>query len=512
VAFVEKYGTHVKGRWKGQRFKLMTWQRKILMAVWGNVDKNGHRKIRFVWIEIPKKNGKSEFASILALLGLAGPDKEQGAEVYCAAGDIKQATLVYDPARIMVRERKALKKRLKTIDSQKRIVNRKNDGFLAVLSSEIFTKHGLNPSMVIFDEIHAQPNDLLWRVLTEETDVAREQQLIIVITTAGEADKGQIGYKLHTYAKQIHDGVIKDPTWYVVMYCADEKDDFSDPRLWKKTNPALGHIFDMARLKKNFQAVKNRPDKVVNWQRFRLNIWVGQIDRYVKLTDWDACGEDYDIGDLLGRACWGGLDLSTKIDLTSFVLLFPPLGDDDKFLIWPHFYMPADNIIERQRKDQVPFVTWKKKGWLKATPGNGIDYDFIRKDVIKSSKLFGLQTVAYDPWAAHDTANTLAEKHGIQMVEFRQGYKSMSEPTKEMQKMVITGELGHNRNPVMDWCMDNLVVDIDATAENVKPNKKKSRERIDGAVGLIDAIGAYLLDKGNRSRFDEDPEAEVIVL
>ena len=214
VAFVEKYGSHVKGRWKGRRFKLIPWQRKVLMEVYGNVDKNGHRKVRFVWIEVPKKSGKSEMASILAIDGVAGPDNEQSPEVYCAAGDIKQAGLVFDPARIMVKQNRALKKKLRVIKSQKRIINPSNDGFLVVLSSEVFTKHGLNPSLIIFDEIHSQPTDLLWRVLTEETDVAREQQLVIIITTAGEAKKEQIGYKLHLYAKQVADGVIKDPSWY----------------------------------------------------------------------------------------------------------------------------------------------------------------------------------------------------------------------------------------------------------------------------------------------------------
>lgn len=513
VVFFEKCCVHVTGKkWKGQPFKLMPWQYRVLMDVFGDVDKNGNRKKRFVWIEIPKKNGKSEFASGLALMGLCGPDNEGSPEVYCCAGDIKQARRVFDPCNFMVKNNPHLRGKLKTLDSQKRIINHSNNGILEVLSSEVYTKHGLNPSVVVFDEIHAQPNDQLWRVMTEETDVARDQQLVVVLTTAGEADKEQIGYKLHNHVMEIKNGNRPALDWYVVVYGADESEDFSDPKVWKRTNPALGYIFDMAKLKKNFEGVKSRPDKVVDWLRFRLNVWVGQVDRYIQIADWDACRKDYDIGDLMGRPCFGGLDLSTKVDLTSFVLLFPPLGDDDRFLIWPHFYIPADNMIQRQRKDNIPFTTWKKQGFLTATPGPGVDYEFIKRDIINASKLFNLQTVTFDPWAAYDVANQLTDQHGIQMVEFRQGYKTMSEPTKELQRMVVVGDIAHNGNPVMDWCINNLAVDIDATAENVKPTKKKSKERIDGAVALIDALGAYLLGKGNISRFDGDPSARVIVL
>lgn len=483
------------------------------MDVYGNVDANGYRKTRFVWVEIPKKNGKSEFASGIALMGLCGPDNEGSPEVYCCAGDIQQARRVFDPARFMAENNAHLREKIKPIHSQKRIVNYSNNGVLQVLSSEVFTKHGLNPSVVVFDEIHAQPNDQLWRVMTEETDVARKQQLVVVLTTAGEADQDQIGYKLHKQVKQIHDGVVKNPNWYVVMYGADEKtDDPGDPKVWKRTNPAIGHIFDMARLKKNYEEVKQRPDKMVDWQRFRLNMWVGQVNRYIMPVDWESCSENYELDDLFGRRCYAGLDLSTKVDLTAFVLLFPPIGDDDKFLIWPYFYLPEDMLLQRQRKDTVPFVLWKKRGFLNATPGNAIDYNFIKHDIINAAKLFDLRTVAFDPWNAGDIATNLNEVYGVPMVEFRQGYKSMSEPTKELQKMIITGEIGHNKNPVMDWCIDNLAVDIDHTAENVKPTKKKSKERIDGAVALIDAIGAWLLDKGNTSRYDGDPTAEVIVL
>ena len=495
IAFIEKYGTHIKGRWAGTPFTLIPWQRDLIFDIFGTLNEKGKRQYRTVYCEIPKKCGKSELASIMALIGLVGDD-EAGAEVYSAAGDREQASLVYYPAGQMVRNNKILDGRLKIIDSRRRIIDYQTNSFYQVLSSESFTKHGLNPSMVIFDELHAQPNRELYDVLTEGTDIAREQQLVFIITTAGVADKTSIGWEIHEKALKVKEarerGEEIDPTFLPLVYAATEEDDWEDEKVWERVNPSLNHVFDLANIRQHYAEVKVNPSRLNNFLRFRLNRWVGQISRYIPMDKWDACADKVDKGTLLKRTCFGGLDLSSSVDLTALALLFPPEVPKEKWKVLMHFYMPEDNVIERVKKDGVRYDMWIKAGFIKATPGNVIDYAFIRKDINNAAKLYDLREVAFDPWGAVKLATELQEEDGIVMAEHRQGFKSMSPPTKDLLKLVMAGELAHGGNEVLRWNADHLSVKIDA-AENVKPEKDKSSERIDGVVALIMALGRALL-------------------
>jgi phage terminase large subunit-like protein len=485
----------------------LPWQKELLWKLFGTLKDNGYRQYRFCYNEIPKKNGKSELAAAVALYLLCG-DEEEGAEIYSAAGDRDQAALVFNVAAQMVRNNTPLGNKLKIIDSVKRIVYFKRNSFYRVLSAEAYTKHGLNPSGIIFDELHAQPNRELhaqpnrelWDVLTEGTDIARSQQVVFVTTTAGVYDKNAIGWEVREQARQVDEGKLDDPQMLPVMYCATPEDNWEDEELWKRLNPSLkrlnpslGYIFDIENLRTHYRQVKQNPARLNNFLRFRLNRWVNQISRWLPMDYWDGCGGEVDKGKLLKRECYGGLDLSTS----------PPENEKERWQILCHFYVPEEQIIQRSRRDRVQYDMWARANYITPTPGDAVDYDFIRRDVNNAAEVFDLKEVAFDPWGATKLAGELLNYDGIPMVEHRQGYKSMSPPMKELFKAVKRKELNHGNHPVLRWCADNLVVQTDA-AENVKPAKDKARERIDGIVALAMALGRAIEQFDIRSKYETE--------
>lgn len=509
-AFFAQYCCHTAGnKWRGVPFNLISWQKAAIKKIFGTLKKDGMRQYRTAYIEIPKKNGKTEFAAGLALFGLVADD-EYGAEVYAAAGDREQAGLVYKAATSMVDQR-GLKKHLKPIVSRKRLVYRKTNSFLQVLSNEVYTKHGLNPSIIIFDELHSQPNRDLYDVLTEGTDRARDQQLVIILTTAGIYDKESIGWEIHNYACQVRDGIIKDDSFLPIVYAIDDEKDEDgnpkespdDPKVWRRCNPALGEIFDFEKLKTHYTQSKANPKRWNSFLRFTLNKWVGQIDRYIPMEHWDLCSKKIDMHSLIGKPCYGGLDLSNSQDLTAFVLVFPPVNDKEtKYKVLASLYVPKDNIIERSRADRVPYDVWEKEGFITATPGNTIDFAFVKKDIGEASKLYDIREIAFDRWGSTQIVNDIIDNVGVEMVQHGQGFASMSAPTKQLLDVVLSHQLAHGGHPVLRWNADNLAVKQDA-AENFKPDKKLSRERIDGVVALIMALGRCLEDPNIRSVYEE---------
>ncbi len=483
--------THTKGKWAGSHFELLPWQKNLVDTLYGQVKADGNRQYRFCYLEIPKKNGKSELGAAIGLKQLVA-DKEPGAEVYSAAGDRHQAAIIFNVAAAMVRSNEVLSERLKVLDSIKRIVDYQTESFYQVLSSETATKHGLNPSTVLFDEIHSQPNRELWDVLTDGTDYARSQQLVVVMTTAGVFDVESIGWEVHEYARQVKAGIIEDPQWLPIMYCAEKDCDWKDRKIWKANNPSLGHIFEMDKLEQDLKTIENNPAKLNNFKRFRLNIWVSSVDKWLPMEDWDLCDKKIPEDKLLGQKCFGGLDLSSKIDMTAFVLLFPPNETTKKWAIIPRFYMPQDGLAERARTDRVPYEMWAEAGLITLTPGNVIDYEFILEDVQKDAFKFDVQKIAYDPFSAQQVANELVDEHGIEMVEFRQGWKSFTEPTNELLSMTKKHQFAHGGNPVLRWNADNLQVKTGSSA-NIQPMKSKYYGRIDGMIGLIMSLGLATL-------------------
>ena len=507
--FIEQYCTYSKGEWSGQPFRLLPWQwDELASPLFGTVTDEGYRQYRTVYCEIPKKNGKTEYCAAVGLYMLTN-DGEEGAEVYLAAADREQASLTYHAAAAMVRNNGTLSGHLKCLDSRKRIIYTKKNSYMQVLSSESYTKHGLSPSCVIVDEIHAHPTDELWNVLTAGTDYARRQQVVMVITTAGVYDKNSIWWRLRSKAIQVQNGIIEDQRFLPVLYLADpETDDPEDEELWKRVNPSLGQIFTMDKIRQDYNEAKQNPIDFQNFKRFRLNIPIRQLSKWMPMEAWDKCRGAVDLESLKGRKCFGGLDLSSKIDLAAFVLVFPPDERDGVFDVICKFYCPEDGIMKRSQTDRVHYDIWQKKGYLTATPGNVIDYAWIEKDILDAAQLYQMAEVGYDSWNATQTANIVMEKlnptnneSGFQMVEIRQGARSMNEPAKDLLVHIMTEKVRHGGNPILRWNADNLVMRLDPNG-NVAPDKEKATEKIDGLVALIMAWGRAMFSEGKISVYE----------
>jgi phage terminase large subunit-like protein len=487
VKFV-KLLKHTKGEWAGKPFNLRPWQEKIIRDIFGTVNENGKRQYRTVYIEIPRKNGKSELAAAIALC-LIYIDDEAGAEVYSAAADRDQASIVFTVAAQMIRQNASLTKRAKIIDSTKRILIHSTNSLYRVLSSDVAGKHGYNASGIIFDELHAQPNRDLWDVLTTSGGT-RSQPLNVAITTAG-FDRESICWEQHEYARRILEGVISDPTFYAVIYSAGPDEDWTDEEVWKRCNPGLDSFRSIEEMRSLCSKAKQTPALQNTFRRLYLNQWTQQETRWMPLDAWDATAGEVEADDLVGEVGYAGLDLASTNDIAAFVLVFP---DSTGYLdILPFFWIPEDNITERIRKDRVPYDVWIREGLIKATPGNVIDFATIREDIKKLAQDFDIKETAYDRWNATQLVTELQDE-GLTLFPMGQGFASMAAPTGELMRLTLARKLRHGGNPVLRWMANNMVVKQDP-AGNLKPDKGKSREKIDGMVALVMA-----LDRATRNK------------
>ena len=498
VRFIEML-KHTKGKWAGKRFRLLDWQYDIVMDIFGIVKEDGNRQFRTAYVEIGKKNGKSELAAAIALY-LLYADGEASPEVYGAAADRQQASIVMNVAAEMVKMNPSLMKRSKIMTAGKRIVNFTNAGFYQVLSAEVGTKHGLNVSGLVFDEVHAQPNRQLYDVLTKGSGDAREQPLYFLITTAG-TDRESICFELHAKAVDILNGRRADPTFYPVVYGLADDDDWTDEANWYKANPSLGHTIQIDRVREAFEEAKLNPAEENVFKQLRLNMWVSSLTRFIPEQIYDLGNIPIDMEALKGRDCYGGLDLSSTGDITAFVLMFPPRDETEKYVMLPFFWIPEDTIPLRVRRASVPYDVWHKQGYIMATEGNVIHYDFIEKFIEKLGERYHICEIAFDRWGAVQMVQNL-EGMGFTVVPFGQGFKDMSPPTKEFMKLLMEGKVIHGGNPVMRWMSGNVVVDRDA-AENIKPTKAKSPEKIDGIVAAIMALDRCIRHERQGSVYDE---------
>ena len=483
VMFIESL-CHTKGTWAGKPFELIDWQEQIIRDIFGTLKPNGYRQFNTAYVEIPKKMGKSELAAAVALLLTCG-DGEERAEVYGCAADRQQASIVFEVAADMIRMCPALNRRCKILSATKRIVYLPTNSFYQVLSAEAYSKHGFNIHGVVFDELHTQPNRKLFDVMTKGSGDARMQPLYFLITTAG-TDTKSICYETHQKAKDILAGRKIDPTFYPVIYGADESDDWTDPKVWKKANPSLGITVGIDKVKAACESAKQNPAEENSFRQLRLNQWVKQAVRWMSMEKWDKCAFVTDEDDLEGRVCYGGLDLSSTTDITAFVLVFPPMDEDDKYIILPYFWIPEENMAQRVNRDHVPYDLWERQGFLQTTEGNVVHYGYIEKFIENLGERFNIREIAFDRWGAVQMVQNL-EGMGFTVVPFGQGFKDMSPPTKELMKLVLEERIAHGGHPVLRWMMDNVCARTDP-AGNVKMDKEKSTEKIDGAVATVMAL------------------------
>ena len=505
---------HTRGKWAGKPFTLLAWQEKIVRDIFGWKKSNGRRLYKWVYIEIPKKNGKSELGAAIALYLTFG-DGEPGPEVYSAATDRKNCRPVFLPALQMFRWEPGLHEteygdlRGRDFESTYRIVNYELGGYYEVLSSEAYSKHGYNVHGVIFDELHAQPTRALYDVLTEGSGDAREQPLYVFLTTAG-TDRNSVCWEVHEKARRILIGTAVDPEFYAVIFGLSDEEDEAESEAWEKEstwrrcNPSLGHIIEIETVRNHYRQAKENPIKENNFRQLRLNQWVKSSLKPIPLRAWDACGGRFKPELLEELDCYGGMDLSSHIDLTSLGLVFPDGKGEYYSLHW--FWIPEATMLEAEKRDKVPYRSWVKRGLVKATPGNVVDYAYILAELDEIRQRYRLKELAYDRWKASLLVQQLEEKgfavdekesgtgHPL-LVEFGQGFKSMSPPTKELVTLAMQKKLHHGGNPVLRWNIDNLVLKVDE-AENMKPDKAKSTQRIDGAVAMIMALDRAIKHEG----------------
>ena len=483
VSFIECL-CHTKGTWAGKPFKLLDWQEQIIRDLFGTVKPNGYRQFNTAYIEIPKKNGKSELAAAVALLLCCG-DGEQRSEIYGCAADRGQATIVFDVAADMVRMCPALNKRCKILTSQKRILFAPTNSFYQVLSAEAYSKHGFNIHGVVFDELHTQPNRKLFDVMTKGSGDARMQPLYFLITTAG-TDTHSICFETHQKALDILEGRKIDPTFYPVIYGAGDTEDWTDPKVWLKANPSLGETIGMDKVEAACESAKQNPGEENSFRQLRLNQWVKQSVRWMPMDKWDACAYPVNEEMMEGRVCYGGLDLSSTTDLTSFCLVFPPEDEDEPYYVLPYFWVPEDTLELRVKRDHVPYDLWHRQGYLETTEGNVVHYGYIEKFIERLGERFNIREIAFDRWGAVQMVQNL-EGMGFTVVPMGQGFASMSPPTKELMKLTLEKKLAHGGHPVLRWNMDNIFIRTDP-AGNIKADKAKSTEKIDGAIACIMAL------------------------
>lgn len=506
ITFIEKFCKHHKGEWAGHPLILEPWQREALKISFGWFNADGTRRFRTVYIEVPRKNGKSELAGGVGLYLLIG-DQEPGAEIYSSATKKDQAKIVWKVADAMVAASPQLKRWVKRYKNSLHV--ERTDSNFEPLAADSNTLDGLNPHGNIVDELHAHKDRGVWDVLDTAMG-ARRQPVTLAITTAGTYEPESIGWQMHEYATQVLDQLVEDDTFFAFIAHADEGDDYFSEETQRKANPNFGVSVKPEYLKKQAAMAQKQPSFMNTYLRLHLNVWTQQLTRWLSIEQWNACDPtpaDVDPrawavareAGLRGMKCWGGLDLASKLDLASFVAIFPQ--ENNVIDLVARFWLPEATIAAYSRKRQKHFETWADLGWITKTPGDVIDYDFIRRDISAFAKDHALQELAYDPWGATDLATKLGEADGIQMVETRQGFKTLSEPSKDLEARIVAKQVRHAGNPVMRFCVANAVVTEDP-AGNIKPDKAKASGKIDGVVATVMALSRLIVAPASTSPYE----------
>lgn len=497
VEFCAKYLTHVKGEWSGRPLTLEAWESDFVRNLFGWKRPDGSRKYRKALLFIARKNGKTLLGAAIALY-LLFADKEPGAEIYSVAADRDQAAIMFDTAKMMVEGNPSLVSRCEVY--RRAIVVPATGSAYHVLSADAPSKHGKNAHGVLFDELHAQSNRELYDVM-KTSQGARKQPLFLMFTTAGY-DRKSVCWEEYEYACKVRDGILEDDTYLPVIFEAGPDEDWTDPEIWKKANPNLGISPKLEFLVDECNRAKESAAYQNTFRRLYLNQWTEQETRWIDIDKWEACNLTFNPLELRGRRCIIGLDLASTTDIAASCLLFPPDDLDGVYLAMWRFWVPEDNMRRRSLKDRVPYVEWHKAGLLSATEGNVIDQNFIKAQLIEDCETYDVQEIAYDRWNATKLVTELLDE-GLPMVPVGQGFQSMAAPTAEWEKLILGKRLAHNGNPVAKWMMSNVAVRQDP-AGNLKPDKSKSTEKIDGIVAGIMALGRAMVSESSGSVYDHE--------
>ena len=501
--FLRAFVRHSKKPFAGKPFELLPWQWEQLIApLYGWKRPDGTRRYRRCSCWVAKKNGKSSLCSALVLYALLG-DGEDGAEVYSAAADRNQASIVFREAVNMVKQSAGLQKHLDVKETVHRIVYAGKASYYEVLSKDSKkTGHGLNPSHCIIDEVHVVDRE------TYDTlrygGAMRTQPMLIEISTAGN-NRDSLGYERYTYAKRVLAGDAIDDELLPVIFEADSNDVWADPAQWRKANPSLGAVIPESSFLGDFrEAEQGSAATQANFRQLRLNLWQDSVSTWFPVELWDACAGPMDDADLVGLPCWGGVDLATKMDLTACVWCFRL--PDGRYYFLPRFWCPEDADKARQAANKTQLRPWVLAGHITATEGSTTDYDRIEADILADVDRFQPLGMAFDPWNATQVVNHFQSsgRFGADgLVEFGQTIKNFSSPMKEFEKLVKSGQVRHDGNPVMRFCLKNVMVQRDSN-DNQRPTKGKSADKIDGAVAALMALGLAMLSDAEPNWYTPD--------
>lgn len=475
------YLHHSKGDFAGRPFVLAPWEQFVVYCLYGwRRKKDGSRRFRRAYLEVARKNGKSTFAAGNGLFMLDG-DGEAGAEVYVLATKRDQAKIIFEEAQKMVRSSPELRKFITVNASNMYVLDRASK--FEPLGSDKDTLDGLNVHCGIIDELHAHKTRDAYDLIETATG-ARRQPLLLLVTTAGVNQHG-ICREKHNHIEKILQGILPDDEFFGMIYTLDKGDDWQDEINWTKANPNLGISVNVEDLRMKARFARNSPAALNPFLRLHMNVWTSAESVWISPDAWNATAGEVDSGALAGCECFGGLDLSTTTDISALVLTFPMPDGTYKNLY--EFWIPRDRIEDRVRRDRVPYDEWVRDGYIHTTDGSVIDYDYIEHRILELAEIYRIRELAFDPYNATELVNHLID-NGVNMVSFRQGYVSISPAAKQLEILIMSQKYHHGGNPVMKWMMDNVIIRQDP-AGNIKLDKEKSREKIDGPVASVMAIG-----------------------
>lgn len=522
--FFEKVLVHPRDR---TPFILADWQwRDIILPLFGTVHYDDHhsdwvRQFNLAWIEIARKNGKSELLAGLALYLLCA-DGQHMAEIYGAACDRDQASLVFDTAKAMVEASPTLSKRLKVIDSRKHIVYPATSSVYKVIAADAGGNLGKNPTGIVFDEILTQPNRELWDAL--KTGMGARKNALMVAATTAAYTTAKFALEEHDYSARLLANPDVDPQRFVFMRNTPKDWDWTqegEPALygpngevlrqatgWYWSNPALGDFLNINTLRAEAREAKEKPQAQNAFRVFRLNQWTSQASRWLDMGVYRENAEpkfNEDAPGLQGRAAWYGLDLGSNRDFTAYVILFPGSPKDENapgYTVLPRIYIPK-NALERRSKMKEELSFWVESGLVQVTDGPTTDYDAIERDLMADAERFPIKHIGYDPFQAGQLVQHL-DDHGLSVVKIPQTMQRLTSPSKMLEDNLIKRQMRHGGHPALEWMADNVELDVSADGEYMKPSKKNSGDKIDGIAALVNALYCSLIPEE-----DEEEAAEV---
>jgi phage terminase large subunit-like protein len=469
------------GTLAGRKLKLRPWQKEIIEAIYKT--NRGKRSIRTALVSMPRKNGKTQIAAALALCHLLGPEAEPRGQVYSAAADREQAAIIFKEMEAIILRIPEFEKRCQIQSFHKRITDYETGTEYHALSSDARKAHGLSPSFIVYDELAQAKDRELYDNLVTGTG-ARKEPLTVVISTQSP-DPNHVMSELVDYGLKIEEGTLSpDPTFHSTIFKAPEDADPWDERTWFACNPALNDFRSLQEMRDFAEQAKKIPTKENVFRALYLNQRVESASRWISSTDFAACVLR-ELPDLAGRTAYAGLDLASTQDLSALSLCFVP-NNGEPFYVLPFAWCPSEAIAERSKRDRVPYDLWARQGFIESTPGGVVDYGFILRRIDELAKQFDLKAILFDRWGSTKIIQEI-ENRGMTVIEFGQGFASMSPPTKEMEKLILERRIRFPENPALKWCFSNVTCETDSAA-NLKPSKKRSKDKIDMVTASVMAL------------------------